>query len=278
MKKIILSMILVLISLNVLAEMSVYDRLLVKAVKNNDFVEAEKMLKKGASLRGSKGVSFWNSKEKPSIKMINVFHKYNTSIESNYDIKTSCLLYSLVTAKYPDKQLYEKVKILVDNGTDIHCYGRKSGGHSLIHRLAKLGLNVGDTGNPLKRRKSVEYILQKGAEKDLNKYFDGMKPLGYAAKWSHTEMIELLLKMGANINAATNDEGTFLIHYSARNNALEILKRILPKVNNINQVDNEGWTALDVAHGMERDDAELLLLEKGAKYNHYSLQPNMKLL
>lgn len=250
---------------------TVHDRLLVKAIHSNDLMQAEKMLKRGANLKHYRS-NLWIQKEKPSVEMINLFHKYNTPMFSNRHLKNNCLLKDLITSR-ANEELFIKVKALVDNNIDIHCYNLTDS--NLIYSLVlKLRHNIYGP-----RMKSIEYILQKGAKKDLNTFVAKWSPSGMVSlrKPFHNarseEMMKLLIKYGTKINEPTSKKtqsrhsyGGYLIHRIAHAGYTDLLKTIGPQIDNINVLDSRKYTILDIAHADKNDALELFLLDKGAKY------------
>lgn len=258
------------------AEMSVYDRKLEAALAANDIVQAEILLKKGANLESS-GRLTWSQKIKPTKEMYNLFKKYKISMfgQSNRD---RCVLEDVITSEV-DENLLELVEFLVQSGEDVHCYRNDKGHESnLIYELA----NTLKFNSYKPRMDAIDYILEKGAKKDLNKYikwfvsgFKGRteigKPMGNAIS---SELIILYLKHGTNPNEPivmqNSDFSTqYVIHRIAHNNYIDAMKVLISKGGDLNIVDVNGYTALDYAHRNKSDDMELLLLENGGRYKKY---------
>lgn len=258
------------------AEPSVYDRLLYKSIKKNDLVQAEKMLKRNASL---KNVNYnpWIQRKKPTVEMIKLFQRYNVPMFSDWGLKNSCLLSTFILDEDIDEELFTKVKLLVDNGADIHCYGYRNPNNNLIHNLIK---NLRRYVDNKQRMQSIEYILQKGAKKDLNTFVEIEKKFlishSLTKPFSHARSEKkkrLLIEYGTKVNDPFDKSGDYPIHDIAYAGHVKLMKDIFPKIKNINIVNRRGYTALDIAHERENDDLELFLLENNAKYNHYKLEP-----
>lgn len=96
-----------------------------------------------------------------------------------------------------DQGLFE---LMVQRGADI--YGRRNGGHSLLHRTAENG-DV-KASEYLLRRFCGPYGLPPGAKPRCNQHgvLDRDTPLHAAARYGHPEVVELLLRHGADPEVA----------------------------------------------------------------------------
>ena len=249
--------ILAFFSLSMLAEESVYDRMLVKAFGTNNLIQAEKMLKKGANL-DNYPYNLWIQDKSPSIKMMKLFAKYKVSMKTG----SKCVLGDAIWSNYD----FKVIKYLVDHGEDVHCY---DGYYApLIYDLAQRNWYQAYHGRS-NLYKSTEYILKHGAAKDLNIFnkYEGEKAI--VARYAYSL---LYLKYGTKIDEICNkNKGTYPIHYFkyGEKNDKKAVEYIIKKGGNINILDGDGWTLLDYVHARKNDEYEMWLLEHGAKYNKF---------
>ena len=253
-----------LFSVSAFSESSVYDRMLVKAIYGDDIEKAGSMLKNGANLNNHDR-NIWIQRKKPSLKMMKLFKKYNVSMKSNSD----CVLEDVVWKNYE----FSKVKFLVDNGADVHCYTKHN---SLINRLVNLPWHQADKGKGDKYE-AMSYILKKGAKKDLNTYYysyrllSGKKEVNSGRKPIESTYADKItfLKNGTKIDEVSNQKyGSYPIHGLKYDYDKQAVEYIIKHGGDINQLDARNRTLLDHVRKEENEEYELWLIQRGAKYSN----------
>lgn len=259
------------------AASKIYDSMLYKAVKANNLTKMEELLKKGADVSNYSDRNIWE--HNPSLDAIKLLIKYKHPLTytDNHGLHY-CVLQDLITGD-TDESLDEKVKYLVDNGADIHCYDYQriegaNGKFSLIYLLASDLRN--NTYGP--RMEAVEYILKHGADEDLNTYFFQTvtrlhkktleKPLNLAH--GNGRLFRLFIKYGTNTNEPLMlPAGFYPIHLGAKYGNLELVKNC---VNNDAKINPVWWgmTPIDFAKKNNHDDIVIYLMEHGGKFKKYS--------
>lgn len=285
-KKIFL-LLLLLSPLCAFAEQTVYDRMLEKAVKENDLAKAEEMIKKGGTLNNASSHILIQEK-KPSLQMAKLFHKYKLKLARTEN--SSCLLGDVINYHLKEKDL-DLVKYFVEIGEDLDCYynsnrtGKVRG--SLVNRLFYFQKNPSQI-----ELKAIDYVLGSGAKRNINKYYlrDEMSigllyTKGHSWKLMPYSAIDLMVKHGLDLSEpyafkskdknGTYDKPYYIPHVilsDQRNDkfSFDLVKRSIKSGLDINTVDTRGWTMLDYAHNAKFDDLEIYLLENGGKYANFS--------
>ncbi|XP_078310475.1 uncharacterized protein LOC144618392 [Crassostrea virginica] len=120
----------------------------------------------------------------------------------------------------------------------------------------------------LRRDKTVERLIQKGAEVNLCKQNDDwcIHPL-YAAGFSgHESTAQLLLKNGAEVNLCDED-GYGPLHMACQNGHESIVQLLLKNGAEVNLCTNDGTSPLWAAFQNEHESTVQLLLKNGAEVN-----------
>ncbi|NVC62383.1 ankyrin repeat domain-containing protein [Vibrio sp. 05-20-BW147] len=270
-----------------LAEQTVYDRMLEKAVKENDLAKAEEMIKKGGTLNNA-SYHILIQKNKPSLQMAKLFNKYKLKLARTEN--SSCLLGDVIDYDLKEKDL-ELVKYFVEIGEDLDCYynsnrtGKVSG--SLINRLFYFQKSPNQI-----ELKAIEYVLISGAKRNINKYYlrdDFHMGLVYTKGHSWKQMpynaFDLMVKHGLDLSEpyafkskdknGIYDEPYYIPHLIINDQrkdkfTFDLVKRSIKSGLDINAVDRRGWTMLDYAHNAKFDELEIYLLENGGKYANFS--------
>jgi ankyrin repeat protein len=123
------------------------------------------------------------------------------------------------------------------------------------------GLHLAAANN---RRKSLQYLLQKGVDVDAPGQTDGSTALMLASAEGHDEAAEIILKSSPDLNARNSRGETALILAAARskNNTTKLL---LEAGADMNIRDNTGRTALAWAIENKHGDTRKTLQKAGAK-------------
>jgi ankyrin repeat protein len=111
----------------------------------------------------------------------------------------------------------------------------------------------------------VEFLLGKGAEVNSPSHNQmRVTPLHSAIANKRTEIVRLLLDHGADVNAAQADDFTPL-HEAAQNGMLDVTQWLLDRGANVNpRLSSNGKTPLALAIEHHHDDAVALLRQYGA--------------
>lgn len=113
----------------------------------------------------------------------------------------------------------------------------------------------------------VKALLEAGATVDTCSIFSGKFPLYVAAEYGHLEVIKALLKKNASINLELRITDFTALHIAARNGHLEIVKALLENGANINNDKKRGETPLYLAAKYDHLEVVKLLLEEKADIN-----------
>ncbi len=279
MKAIFILFLFVSIFANSVYAESVYDRKLNESLRENDLVTAKKMIEKGANVN-SGGKSYKYSKRYS-------MDAYKLLIKNGWKMSAGdqCFLAEMIKADV-DETLAEKVKLLVDNGADLHCYGNYYNveNASLAYQLADI---ISDNRYE-PRIKAAKYILDSGAKKDLNKYAKNVnatisgriisenqeKPIHKtcstgSSRWINKSMFRAYIAAGTNLNEPINSLDYYPIHIAAFFNEVEALEKMIKNGADVNVVNKKGYSPADLARKRKHTDAEMLLIENGAKYVKY---------
>jgi ankyrin repeat protein len=105
----------------------------------------------------------------------------------------------------------------------------------------------------------AEFLLNNGANVNLQYADVGRTPLHYAAENGHRAMVELLLKRGAEVNRTAKDRdgrGSTALHYAARQGFKTVAEVLLAHGADINARDNSGISPLHTA--VREDNAAMV--------------------
>jgi ankyrin repeat protein len=179
-----------------------------------------------------------------SAEIANFFHQQVADI-SNRNLFRGETLLSLAI----QKGSLEEIKLLFKMGVnlDIKIFGAEK--MSALHRACELG-----------RKDVVEYLLEKGANKEVKNYA-GDTPLHIACKEGKYDIVKLLLDRGADIESRSDDQKTPL-HKAAENGSCKVIAALLQHNAYVEAKDKFGRTPLFFAGG--KKDGIKLLLGRGA--------------
>ena len=91
----------------------------------------------------------------------------------------------------------------------------------------------------------ISVLILPGAEIDAQDCF-GRSPLHDACELNYDDMVEFLLQNGANINIQTYNQKQRPIHFAAKNDACQCLTKLLASGADINSLDGKNRTPLQV--------------------------------
>jgi uncharacterized protein len=180
----------------------------------------------------------------------------------------------LTAAYYQEPQI---ARLLAQRGAELNVFeacavGESSRVKALVEQQPEL-INAGapDGFQPLGlaaffgHTDIVEYLLNKGAEVNSpSRNAMRVMPLHSAIANRHAAIVQLLLDHGANVNAAQADDFTPL-HEAAQNGMLDVTRWLLDHGANVNpRVSSNGKTPLALAVEHKHEDVAELLRSHGA--------------
>jgi hypothetical protein len=112
----------------------------------------------------------------------------------------------------------------------------------------------------------VRELLSSGVPADAM-HKDDMTALMLAARWGHTDTVEVLLDNGANPNARFGDEGWTALMVAAEGGRTPTVKLLLEKGADVNAKNNDGQTALMWAAEQGYFHTVEVLIDGGADVN-----------
>lgn len=148
----------------------------------------------------------------------------------------------------------ETVKILLENGADIHAKN-EIGRTALMYAVGNLNHHLD----------LVPLLLEKGSDIHI-KDNDGCSALFYAARYGRMDDFELLLEKGADIEELIKKDSRVLIR-AVRWGRIDLVELLLEHGVEVNVTDDDGYTALMVAAKSGNLDLVALLLEHDADIN-----------
>lgn len=257
---------------------SVYERALEKSLWDGDVNKALLMIKKGANVNTITYNNF-NEMPFPSIKLL-VDNGYNLNDSSS----NLCVLSEIFNARPLEKNFHETVSLLLNKGANPHCIDRD--GNNVIYSATLRTRYKYENYDEKLFIKTYKLLLSKANKEDINYYKIGgfkhrekYKPLNAACNLTKkgyfvdTERINLLINAGTDVNKPI---GIFSSTYvktplecAIELNDIKLITLLLNKGANINAINNDK-SPVDYAHEERKDDIEIYLLEKGAKYVKYS--------
>jgi ankyrin repeat protein len=206
------------------------------------------------------------------------FEKHKAIIKDICNLENEPLIISAVKGGN-----YKIVKVLLDNGVDIHSLNKDkntplhlaalTGNYKLVKLLLEYGADINKTGEL--KFTPILYAAQQGYDEIIQLLFDiganlehqdiyGRTPLLLAARFSKKEStVNKLLELGANINHQTKNKYTAL-HLVMENKNHEIVKILLDNGIDIDSQDKYKNTALHTATFYGYYKIVKLLLESGA--------------
>lgn len=126
-------------------------------------------------------------------------------------------------------------------------------GFAALHRAASGG-----------QAKSVQILVDAGADVNVrHKTYQGT-PLQYAANEGHAEVVKILLKGKASIDAKDSIGRTPLM-WAAMSGKKDVVEVLLSSDANVNAKTETGWTAIRYARNEDHPDVVEILLKHGAK-------------
>jgi ankyrin repeat protein/beta-lactamase regulating signal transducer with metallopeptidase domain len=126
-------------------------------------------------------------------------------------------------------------------------------GFALLHRMASGG-----------HAKSVQVLIDAGADVNVRQKTYQGTPLQYAANQGHAEVVKILLKGEATIDAQDSFGRTPLM-WAAMSGKKDVAEALISSDANVNAKTESGWTALRYARQEGHADVAELLLKHGAK-------------
>ncbi len=135
----------------------------------------------------------------------------------------------------------------------------------LVQRGAELNVFEACTVGELSR---VKALVEQQPDL-INAYApDGFQPLGLAAFFGHTEVVEFLLKRGAQVNSPSkNDMRVMPLHSAIANRRITIVKLLLDHGADVNTTQADDFTPLHEAAQNGMQEVTQWLLERGARVN-----------
>ena len=121
--------------------------------------------------------------------------------------------------------------------------------------------------------KSVEYLIENGADLDVYSDFGKHTPLVEARCHFHIDICKLLLKSGANPDLPSKlelEEGTTILHMSVQ--LPDLAEMLLECGADIHLVDKRGFSALDYSYKRSEMIMCDKLIKMGAKPSFYKIK------
>lgn len=218
------------------------------AYEKKDLKQMEVILKEGADpnqLKSSNGVCLmfdvaWDNNVEAAKLLLN----YGAKV----DLPSGP---SQITPILPacQRNAFEMVKFLVENGADVNQRFEKAGNQSPIRFACKTG-NID----------MVSYLLEKGAALE-DQPNDRITPLIQAAKSNHTKLVQYLLERGALVNTQGRD-GESALNQAVKNNNVEMVKLLLDKGASVSLLDEEGNSTIKLAKKTKNKELIALIQSK----------------
>ncbi|MDE1463242.1 ankyrin repeat domain-containing protein [Spartinivicinus poritis] len=179
-------------------------------------------------------------------------HQVRVDSSSSYSRRTTPLMLAAEAGHYKAVELLVKNKASTER---LDQYGN-----------TPLMLAAG-AGHP----EVVNALLKYGADIESYTQPQDYTPLMKAAANGEVAIVALLLRHGANLHAKSWDERTALMH-AATNDRGEVIRLLVENKAKFEAEDDEGKTALMIAAEKNSLNAAKVLLELGAKPNHFGLR------
>ena len=189
------------------------------------------------------------------VALLGLLGPTRTMLDLGYDVNGPGGIYGTALVAAARNGDEEMVRLLVDKGADVNCFG---------------GLAV---ANPLQAACSsgseplVRFLIRKGAE--VNPKLDGKghdTPLQVACESGDENFVRLLLESGADINARQGGYGYALQAAAARGHH-QIVGLLLKEGANVNARGGHYGTALEASAARGSERIARLLLDSGADPN-----------
>lgn len=177
------------------------------------------------------------------------------------------------------------VRLLLQKGADPKRLGReathnalclavKSRDRQTVDALLEAGLTINERSpngmSPLysavvdNNAQMVRYLLEKGADPNLDGYKDGWNALGFAASDGYDGIVKLLLDHGADIHRCATKAQTNALGLAVQDDRISTVRLLLERGADVNQLDPIGCTALYYAALKNHLEVAQFLLQKGA--------------
>ena len=254
-KKIAFILILIAIAFSTLSAKGIYDKMLAKAISNNDITKISLYLKKGANINSYR----YTDLEYPKLETIKFM------IKNGYDVsdkEETCILSQVLQSRNQKKDTYEVVKLLIDNGAKPTCKDKDEYyQRSVISYFMSYGARYASDSTI----KAFELIVKNA--KSLLSYQDPLYKAFDNGTDSRSKIIKILIRNGVDVNEKLPRDSRPL-ELAVRYRLLDIVKFLVQNGADINHV-REGYSPVDSAHSSNYDEIELFLVENGAKYYKY---------
>ena len=178
-------------------------------------------------------------------------------------------------AQAVDKENVDKIRLLVKNKNMPIDFQEPRFGHTLLIWATRVG-----------KEKSVETLLELGADPNLQNHYDGDNAIieasdfaHYSKDWCNTNILKMILKYGGDPNSVSvvkvNDGINKGIYggktplMNASSNCLKKVKILVDAGAEINYINEYGYSALKTAFVQQKADiVKYLLIEKKADFHN----------
>lgn len=291
---------LLLSTVGLCAEKSIYDRMLNKAVKSGDLNEAKTLVKKGADLNLIKTKDFVML----SPDWLTFFTENGYVLDRENDCILRTLFWENRRAYVNQKSwsskgssILDKLKVLLDAGANPNCEN-----HENEPLLIEISGEYSKNSVVIKSYKLKPYIaafklIYKNTQEQLNQWFYENKENYRGRHWNskklnvrrkaiylpiinnNKDLFRFIIEQGFEINSVSYEESGVSkmtpLEGALYMKDIEMVQLVIEKGADINlefysERHKENITPIDFAHDWVLDEIELYLLERGAKYKLFN--------